>query len=456
MFEKRFLGVLVVGFAVPVGAGQDVTVDSGEVHIGNGDSYDSVVVVYPGRVTMTGGRIAGLVRLEGYSDDERAAWTMTGGVIAGGVELDGGDLYMTGGRVEGGITGAFGSLGGSVVAEDAEVTGSISFDESPASVTVDRSVIGSIAVSGRGSWSVTDSTVMGGLAAGFFFDTDCGGEVRGSEVGGEVSAGPLCSVVVDDCSIGSGQGVTIRGSIVSGSVRQCDVAGSDVRGNAIGSRVAGLSIVRGNFSAIDSKVQGALADSRVLGTVRLDSQSWAPEGSTIFGRLSMELCESFVLSGTKLYGGAMIGPFSEGAMSNTPVVGELSIEESYVDLAVYRLVIDGQPVGLGSPVDYPADFGDPVAYDAEVIWTDGRRSDFRLSFPTGYGLATFTGAPLEGGGCSLADVAAPFGVLDLVDVVSFAGLFELADPAADLAEPFGVVDITDVSAFVELFLGGCP
>jgi len=31
-----------------------------------------------------------------------------------------------------------------------------------------------------------------------------------------------------------------------------------------------------------------------------------------------------------------------------------------------------------------------------------------------------------------------------------------ADPAADIAEPFGVLDLADVQAFIAAFAGGCP
>jgi hypothetical protein len=58
--------------------------------------------------------------------------------------------------------------------------------------------------------------------------------------------------------------------------------------------------------------------------------------------------------------------------------------------------------------------------------------------------------------CGLADISAPFGVLDLADVSLFALGFQIQDPAADIAEPFGVWDLGDISAFVNAFLAGCP
>ncbi len=59
-------------------------------------------------------------------------------------------------------------------------------------------------------------------------------------------------------------------------------------------------------------------------------------------------------------------------------------------------------------------------------------------------------------GCNDADLAEPFGVLDLSDITAFIGAFTQADPAADLAAPFGVFDLADITAFVGAFTAGCP
>lgn len=59
-------------------------------------------------------------------------------------------------------------------------------------------------------------------------------------------------------------------------------------------------------------------------------------------------------------------------------------------------------------------------------------------------------------GCNAADLAAPFGILDLDDVDAFIAAFLGGDSAADIAPPAGVVDLSDVDAFIALFLAGCP
>lgn len=55
-----------------------------------------------------------------------------------------------------------------------------------------------------------------------------------------------------------------------------------------------------------------------------------------------------------------------------------------------------------------------------------------------------------------ADLAEPYGVLDLADVNAFGLAFFSGDPLADIAEPFGVLDLNDVNLFVDLFVNGCP
>lgn len=60
------------------------------------------------------------------------------------------------------------------------------------------------------------------------------------------------------------------------------------------------------------------------------------------------------------------------------------------------------------------------------------------------------------GGCNAADLAEPFGVLDLGDVQAFIAAFTGGDLAADIAAPFGVLDLADVQTFISAFTGGCP
>jgi hypothetical protein len=58
--------------------------------------------------------------------------------------------------------------------------------------------------------------------------------------------------------------------------------------------------------------------------------------------------------------------------------------------------------------------------------------------------------------CNPADLAEPFGTLDLADISMFVTAFQALEPAADLAPPFGTFDLADISVFVTAFLAGCP
>lgn len=57
--------------------------------------------------------------------------------------------------------------------------------------------------------------------------------------------------------------------------------------------------------------------------------------------------------------------------------------------------------------------------------------------------------------CSSADVASPFGALDIDDVLTFLDGFANGDAAADLVAD-GVFDIDDVLFFLDAFAAGCP
>ena len=63
-------------------------------------------------------------------------------------------------------------------------------------------------------------------------------------------------------------------------------------------------------------------------------------------------------------------------------------------------------------------------------------------------------APVEEG-CNAADLAEPFGILDLADISAFVTAFTTGDLAADL-DGNSILDLSDITAFVSAFTGGCP
>tara|TARA_Y100001933_G_scaffold199315_1_gene200275 strand:+ start:241 stop:1443 length:1203 start_codon:yes stop_codon:yes gene_type:complete len=58
-------------------------------------------------------------------------------------------------------------------------------------------------------------------------------------------------------------------------------------------------------------------------------------------------------------------------------------------------------------------------------------------------------------GCNAADLAEPFGTLDLADITAFVVAFTSQDPSADI-DGNGLFDLADITGFVTAFTGGCP
>ncbi|USN98466.1 MAG: hypothetical protein H6810_09865 [Phycisphaeraceae bacterium] len=98
----------------------------------------------------------------------------------------------------------------------------------------------------------------------------------------------------------------------------------------------------------------------------------------------------------------------------------------------------------------PADFGSSRAFRVRFVATDeGSSSLIEAAVDD---LAIYT----VGCGLNPADLAEPFGVLDVEDITAFITAFLGGDPAADLAPPQGVIDLHDLTAFIGFFLQGSP
>ncbi len=86
--------------------------------------------------------------------------------------------------------------------------------------------------------------------------------------------------------------------------------------------------------------------------------------------------------------------------------------------------------------------------DGETFWAIGETEEPGIGWDTR--IASFRiGEPCP------ADLAEPFGVLDLADINLFIIGFQLGLPEVDFAEPFGVFDLADIAAFLESFAAGC-
>lgn len=103
-------------------------------------------------------------------------------------------------------------------------------------------------------------------------------------------------------------------------------------------------------------------------------------------------------------------------------------------------VVESREVVLGNPGNI---------YGEEYPLVD---SSFYLAY------ISFSNPPVGpgvGGGCNAADIAEPFGTLDLADISAFVAAFTGQTPTGDI-DGNGIWDLTDISMFVAAFNGGCP
>ncbi|MBZ0172491.1 MAG: hypothetical protein K8E66_08950, partial [Phycisphaerales bacterium] len=114
-----------------------------------------------------------------------------------------------------------------------------------------------------------------------------------------------------------------------------------------------------------------------------------------------------------------------------------------------RVEVRESPIGGsdGRWGDYFDITTDPT--DGTTFWVIGQTTEPGIGWDTR--IASFR---IEAEPCP-ADLAEPFGILDLADITAFVTGFQVEDPAVDFAEPFGVFDLADITAFVASFAAGC-
>jgi len=135
--------------------------------------------------------------------------------------------------------------------------------------------------------------------------------------------------------------------------------------------------------------------------------------------------------------------------SDVPAIGLDSIERVYAS-GVYHFGVAGSGATFADGFRINVASAGPLGnYSgvAGVLLYDGTTSELNR-----FDLFRFEIAEA----CNAADVAMPFGVLDLDDVDGFISAFLVGGAAADIAEPLGILDLDDVDGFISLFLAGCP
>ncbi|MEM1186551.1 MAG: carbohydrate-binding protein [Planctomycetota bacterium] len=123
----------------------------------------------------------------------------------------------------------------------------------------------------------------------------------------------------------------------------------------------------------------------------------------------------------------------------------------------FRLEVDGQ------------DVSGPISFGGTGAWQTFGNVSGTVTLPAGEQVIRFvnlgSGMSQEfnidtltftATGCGPADLAEPFGVLDLDDVDRFILAFLIGNDAADIAAPLGVLDLADIDTFIASFFAGCP
>jgi hypothetical protein len=133
--------------------------------------------------------------------------------------------------------------------------------------------------------------------------------------------------------------------------------------------------------------------------------------------------------GTAQYTASLTGPGGVVFTRGAPETGEVFAVEAVLSPGAYTFSVSSSTSSVAD--------GDPGT-TSQGICTGGVRVEF---------------APAPA--CNPADLAEPFGTLDLADINAFVAAFVAMEPAADLVAD-GVYDLADINAFVTAFAAGCP
>ncbi|MEM1183987.1 MAG: GC-type dockerin domain-anchored protein [Planctomycetota bacterium] len=134
-------------------------------------------------------------------------------------------------------------------------------------------------------------------------------------------------------------------------------------------------------------------------------------------------------------------PFTPELLIQPPV--ELSLADSSYDLP--DAALDGPLIVLLSYGDILGSFSPDHVSGPEL--DIGNAAGIMLSSDE---------ARAASGGCSVADLVPPFGIVDLGDIDAFIPAFLAGDASVDFVPPAGIVDLDDLDAFIVSFLAGCP
>lgn len=223
------------------------------------------------------------------------------------------------------------------------------------------------------------------------------------------------------------------------------------------------------FGAFDSSRLSLLLGPDGNTTTALSVQDSAPFGSGLVAtgvvETQVNLADvapgsSGMASASSVYSALLTVP--EGRVYQVAIGGSIRAESPDQDgktLASARVSLRGYievvPGGNGEfPVDGLVNLPAGNHYfetivSSEAFATEGNPGQSEAEFSV---QVEVVGEP-----CTLVDLAAPFGTLDLRDIEAFVnGYLARNTGLSDIAEPFGVLCLEDIGAFVGGFVAGCP
>lgn len=275
-----------------------------------------------------------------------------------------------------------------------------------------------------------------------------------------------CEFIDNRASIGGGMitwaGSTITNSLFAGNwaPEQPGSGGIDqggVGGGLAAFSFAAISVVTTNCTITANRTDGEGGGAVGIGNGLLDLRNCIIYGNTtthpeFAGYSRAEVAGFFDLTRCDVHG--IFGP---------PAVGE-----DLPDPGAYPTEIDADPLFVDpAGGDYRLSAGSPVIdagyNDLVPAWAttdlDGnqRLADDPATPDTGIGNPPVDLGAYEFGSAAPcpADLAEPFGVLDLADIGAFVSGFTAQDPIADINSD-GVFDLVDINLFITSFLAGCP
>lgn len=194
---------------------------------------------------------------------------------------------------------------------------------------------------------------------------------------------------------------------------------------------------RGNRTRITNEVQ-ALVDSGQAHQVILGGNiALSPGSTTRFFEVSDRHPLVSLIS--------MIAPSPDWIVG----VHDLPMLENGTWVAGVSVELDPYDAGTDSGPTYASPNADVTPHEPIRNLADEH------PFLSGGPLGTMTFTFVRTLGCP-ADLAAPFGELNIDDVLAFVNAFAAGSPVAELTGPAGELDIDDVLAFLDAFAAGCP